>query len=255
VRQVGYCVGESEGSSVLTTANEHPEAVIHSESPGTSISVGLLEDHQVTREALGDFLGTHGFQVTCSSSDPQRFLVEMRASCASVAVVDLTIQELHATVIEDGFFVLRELRACFPGVRTLVFSAEMDPKVVERCYAEGASGYLFKVSTGCEEVAEALRRIAAGERIFPLQITSRPEQGELREPEPEMLARLTPREREILAYVAAGADNLKIAVLAHISERTVKAHVSNLYRKLEVENRTQLAIRARELGIRAHPGV
>ncbi len=63
------------------------------------------------------------------------------------------------------------------------------------------------------------------------------------------LARLSEREREVLTYVAAGADNLKIAAHLGIRERTVKAHVSALFRKLDCENRTQLALLARELGV------
>jgi DNA-binding NarL/FixJ family response regulator len=64
------------------------------------------------------------------------------------------------------------------------------------------------------------------------------------------MSSLTVREREVLAYVSAGADNLKIASHLKISERTVKAHVSSLYKKLGPENRAQLALLARQLGIR-----
>jgi len=172
-----------------------------------------------------------------------------------VVLMDLILHGAGVPSLMDGFAVLRELRNSLPSVRPIVFSAETDPQAVERCYGEGACGYLFKISSGCEAVAEALRRIANGELLFPLQLTQPAPAPGPREPEPEMLTRLTQREREILGYLSAGADNLKIAVFCHISERTVKAHVSSLYRKLEVENRTQLALRARELGIRALQGV
>ena len=61
---------------------------------------------------------------------------------------------------------------------------------------------------------------------------------------------LSARERQVLTYLSAGADNLKISICLKISERTVKAHVSSLYRKLGQENRTQLALLARQLGVR-----
>ena len=64
---------------------------------------------------------------------------------------------------------------------------------------------------------------------------------------------LTQREREVLAYVAGGADNLKISAHLQIAERTVKSHVTQLYRKLGAENRTQLALRACHLGVRPPP--
>ncbi|HVG60038.1 MAG TPA: helix-turn-helix transcriptional regulator, partial [Hyalangium sp.] len=68
-----------------------------------------------------------------------------------------------------------------------------------------------------------------------------------------VLNSLTQREREVLAYVAGGADNLKIAAHLQIAERTVKSHVTQLYRKLGAENRTQLALRACHLGVRPPP--
>jgi DNA-binding NarL/FixJ family response regulator len=68
-----------------------------------------------------------------------------------------------------------------------------------------------------------------------------------------VLSALTQREREVLAYVAGGADNLKIAAHLQIAERTVKSHVTQLYRKLGAENRTQLALRACHLGVRPPP--
>jgi DNA-binding CsgD family transcriptional regulator len=69
------------------------------------------------------------------------------------------------------------------------------------------------------------------------------------------LAHLSAREHEVLRYVAGGADNLKIAACLGITERTVRAHVSALYRKLGGENRAQLALRGRELGARPAPDV
>ena len=64
-----------------------------------------------------------------------------------------------------------------------------------------------------------------------------------------VLHRLTAREREVLGFIASGADNLKIAVCLGITERTVKAHITSIYRKLDVENRTQMAMLACQLGV------
>jgi DNA-binding NarL/FixJ family response regulator len=63
------------------------------------------------------------------------------------------------------------------------------------------------------------------------------------------LWQLTPREREVLGYIASGADNLKISACLNITERTVKAHITSIYRKLDVENRTQMAMLACKLGL------
>ena len=93
---------------------------------------------------------------------------------------------------------------------------------------------------------------AGGVRLFPsslAQTSLRPEPQPASGPAP-LLARLSLRERQVLSLIGAGADNLKIAAQLDISERTVKAHVTGLYRKTQVENRTQLAILAREVGLR-----
>jgi DNA-binding NarL/FixJ family response regulator len=120
---------------------------------------------------------------------------------------------------------------------------------------EGAAGYLHKLSANGDGVLAAVRAVATGSRFFPAAVAG----DHLLEPAPARsggpLSRLTAREREVLTFVAGGADNLKIASFLQITERTVKAHVSSLYRKLGSENRTQLALLARQLGIRPPPGL
>ena len=104
-------------------------------------------------------------------------------------------------------------------------------------------GLLSKQVSTPDAVAEALQAAASGQRRFPLELAE-PVAPRTAEP-----SALTAREREVLGCIASGHDNLKIAAMMAISERTVKSHVASIYRKLRLENRVQLAIRARELGI------
>jgi two-component system, NarL family, nitrate/nitrite response regulator NarL len=104
-------------------------------------------------------------------------------------------------------------------------------------------------------VVTAVKALARGERLLPAELNPFTQPPQLPSSRGPSLGILSDREREVLAYVAGGVDNLKIAAMLGISERTVKAHVSSLYRKLGSENRTQLALLARELGVRPPEGV
>jgi two-component system, NarL family, nitrate/nitrite response regulator NarL len=105
--------------------------------------------------------------------------------------------------------------------------------------------------TGIEDLLIAIRATARGELCFPWGAAPPPPSSAANTAVSWKLQRLTPREREVLAHVAAGHDNLKIAALLNISERTVKSHVISVYRKLDAENRVQLALLAGQLGVAA----
>ena len=115
---------------------------------------------------------------------------------------------------------------------------------MDRCIAAGAAAYIDARTSTCDDLLRALEMLARGERAVSAELLtsvispSRP-------PEHERLRPLSTRERQVLAWVSAGADNGVIAKSLQITERTVKAHVSSLYRKLHQDNRTQLALLAR----------
>jgi DNA-binding NarL/FixJ family response regulator len=146
--------------------------------------------------------------------------------------------------------VVRELARLRPDLRQLVLSGAWDPQLASQCYAAGASAYLCKLQVGREPLLATVRALGRGERRLPDSL------DELRRIDEEVrahaapLAHLTPRERDVLRHVAVGMDNLKVAAHLGITERTVKAHVCSLYRKLGVENRAEMALKGRELGLR-----
>ena len=212
--------------------------------------VAILEDHKFVREVLEQSLRTHGFDVVLVESRAAPFLARLPHATPDVAIVDLGLDGP-----EDGLEVVREVRTSHPSTRTLVLTGSRDPDIAERCLQEGASGFLDKLSAGGDLVVTAVTRVAGGERFLPAEDTSDLFRPRERSRSELVLGRLTAREREVLAYLATGADNLKIASHLGITERTVKAHVSSLYRKLECENRTSLALKARQLGIQLPAGV
>ena len=221
------------------------------------IRVAILEDQRVMRESLAEVLETNGCRVVANSGDPASFLSRLNQEQATVAIVDLMLESEDGLSVVDGLNVLREIHQWHPDVRTLVLSASRSPQTIERCYQDGAAGYLYKLNATVDSVVAAVKAVARGERLMPFQFgqsggePSRPAHSE----QNNTLLSLTAREREVLGYIAGGADNLKIATYLKISERTVKAHVSSLYRKLGPENRAQLALLARQLGVRPPTGI
>jgi len=218
---------------------------------GTRIQVGLLEDHQILREGLEALLVAADLELAVSTGDPEEFVARVAAAQLPVALIDLTLSTPHGVV--DGLTVLTALRDRSPPTKVLVLSACSDPERLERCYRQGASGFLSKLNASEEVLRGAIAAVLRGERVFPLELLPRLQRApSARRPAGE-LDSLTPREREVLAHVTVGHDNLKIAAQLNISERTVKAHVGSLYRKVEAENRVELALLGRRCGLSLNP--
>ncbi|WP_274622190.1 LuxR C-terminal-related transcriptional regulator [Myxococcus fulvus] len=224
------------------------------------IRVALLEDQQVFRESLVLVLESAGMDVVARCSQTPPFLARVREQLPHVAVLDLKLEPPDQDGTTTGMTALQCLHDFYPSVRSLVLSSHHEPEVVEQCLQAGAAGYLWKHNVGCAEVVEAVTRVARGERLMPPGLSWVPSlpgfmmQHEVPTGGAE-LGLLTPREREVLGYVAAGADNLKIAACLSITERTVKAHITSIYKKIGSENRTQLAVLALQLGVQRPAGI
>lgn len=209
------------------------------------VRVALLASQALVRECIGQVFLASGFQVAAASGDGTDFLLLVDQTHPHVAVLDV------AGRLEETVALVERVHQLHPDVGILVLADDIGPGVVDRCFQAGANGCLDKRNTGCQSFVDAVASVARGASIFPAQSFESLLQ---RRPEPDtrvrVLGQLSVREREVLAYISAGADNLKIASHLGISERTVKAHVSSLYKKLGSENRTQLALSALQLGIR-----
>ncbi len=215
------------------------------------ITVGILEDHRLMLQSLIWLLEGAGFVVTAKSGDPHTFLAQIAERPPQVALIDLTLESFTNAPTASGVEVVRELRENHPQIRSLVLSATHTTEMVDRCYHEGAAGYLYKLTATRETLTDAIREVAMGKRLFPVQLlASSVSDGPSTDRRPSLLDGVTDREREVLAYRSTGADNVQIAKALGITERTVKAHVSNLYRKLRMKNRVELALLARQHGLK-----
>ncbi len=206
-----------------------------------SVRVSLLDGQLLRGDALARVLTEAGYVVVGRHSRADAFLSSLAQEQPQSACVDVTLDD------DEGLSALAEARQFHPNLHVLALGD--GPGALDRCIGAGAAAYLDTRTTLCNDVVHTLELLARGERAVSAHMLSAVFQA-TRAPEHEQLRPLSARERQVLAWVAAGADNGDIAASLQITERTVKAHVSSLYRKLRQENRTQLALLARQLGIR-----
>ncbi|WNG54373.1 response regulator transcription factor [Archangium gephyra] len=212
------------------------------------IRIGILEDQQVFRESLITLFQGAGMEVVTQGREVEGFLTQVREVKPDVVVVDIRLERPDSPEVGDGVKVVEALREQQPQTRALVLSSFRELPVMERCFKAGAAGFLSKLTVTSAELVTAVEQVARGEWVIPADFMSPTQSVHTGRPATPV-DRLTLREREVLGLVASGADNLQISVRLGITERTVKAHVSNLYRKLGVQNRVEMAMMAYQTGL------
>jgi DNA-binding NarL/FixJ family response regulator len=206
------------------------------------IRVLIVDDHAVVREGLRTFLDLQdGIEVVGEAADGEEALREAERVRPDVVLVDLAMPKL------DGVQTMRALRERLPRARAIVLTSFLEDERLLPAIRAGASGYLLK-NVQPQELARAVRTAAAGETLIDPAVAARLVEalGDTRE---ERADQLTPREREVLALIARGFPNKRIAVELGVAEKTVKTHVSNVLSKLGVSDRTQAALYAHRLGL------
>jgi DNA-binding NarL/FixJ family response regulator len=148
---------------------------------------------------------------------------------------DLVLLDL-AMPLMDGLTCLQRLRESYPEVKVVILSACADPERIEAAFAEGASGYICK-GVDANDLQDALRQMLIRNVRTPVGLAAPTTAG------------LTKREISILRLIADGASNRAIGTELHVTEQTVKFHLTNIYRKLGVTNRTSAVSVAFALGL------
>ena len=200
----------------------------------------IVDDHPLFREALASTIGL---------SDPDAVLHEadgIAAACAMLAAhrgIELTLLDLSMRGV-SGFDGLVTIRARFPRVPILVVSGHEDPRIMREALHHGAAGYVPK-AVDKATLTRAIRDVLAGALAIPegLAEAGPPARGGARKaPLAERIARLTPQQMRVLLMIRQGKLNKQIAHALQVGDSTVKAHVSEILRKLEVISRTQIVI-------------
>jgi DNA-binding NarL/FixJ family response regulator len=149
----------------------------------------------------------------------------------------------------DGVGAMRELRRRLPDARVIVLTSFTDEEKLLPALQAGAAGYLLK-NAEPPELARAVRAAHAGEALLDPAVAARL-LASIAEPRDAPPDPLTPREREVLALIARGYANKRIALELGIAEKTVKTHVGHVLAKLGVSDRTQAALHAARGGLRS----
>ncbi len=211
----------------------------------SEIRVVLADDHPVVRAGLAALLGSlHGIEVVGVASDGREAVREVVLQRPNVAVLDLQMPG------QDGFAATREITRVAPEVAVLVLTMFDDDDSVFAAMRAGARGYVVKGAEQ-EEIGRAIRAVASGEAIFGPGIAQRvlrffaAPPPAAADPFPE----LTAREREILGLLAAAMPNSTIATRLGLSPKTVANHLSSIFTKLQVADRAQAILRARDAGL------
>ncbi|GLW57436.1 response regulator [Kitasatospora phosalacinea] len=208
---------------------------------GQRVTVFLLDDHEVVRRGVRDLLEAEpDIEVVGEAGSCAQALARVPALRPRVALLDVRLPD------GDGVTVCRELRDRMPELACLMLTSFDDDDALLDAIMAGAAGYVLKQVKGADLVA-AVRTVAAGQSMLD-PATTRKLMESLRHHEESgteaALARLTPREREILALIGEGRTNREIGHELYLSEKTVKNHISRLLGKLGVERRLQAAVLA-----------
>jgi DNA-binding NarL/FixJ family response regulator len=202
------------------------------------ITVLIADDHPVVRQGLRVLLGLEDdIEVVGEAADGAE-TIELAASL----VPDVILLDLKLPVL-DGLGVLADLRDRGLRSHTLVLTSVADQASVTVAMRAGAAGFLYK-DVDPDALVRAVRSVHDGNTVLAPEAAGSLVRAQARASAVAGLDALTAREREVLAQVAEGRSNREIARLLHMSEKTVKTHVSSVLAKLGVADRTQAALYA-----------
>jgi DNA-binding NarL/FixJ family response regulator len=209
----------------------------------SSIRVVVADDHEVVRRGLGCLFADTNINIVGEAASGTEAIEQAKKHKPDVVVLDIRMPGM------DGLDTLEKLRAEVPNSRVVMMSTYDNPTYVARSVALGASDYVLKGSSR-DHILTAITRAAAGEPAAPESIlyrirgnmTRRREGNDQENP-------LTNRELQVLRHVALGLSNREIGRSLTISIETVKEHVQNILRKIDVADRTQAAVWAVKRGL------
>lgn len=212
-------------------------------SAGRAVSVMVVDDHPIWRDGVARDLAEHGFRVLAAEGEEQAAVRVARTVTPDVVLMDLNLAS------GSGVAATAEITSSLSSTRVLVLSASGEQDDVLQAVKAGASGYLVK-SASVPELIEAVHRTAAGDTVFTPGLAGLVlgEYRRMAAGDGADVPALTDRETDVLRMVAKGLSARRIADRLVISHRTVENHVQSTLRKLQLQNRVELARYAIEHG-------
>ena len=201
------------------------------------LSVMLVDDHTMLRQGLRRSLEHEGLEVVAEASNGSEAVRLALAHRPDVVLMDVSMPDV------DGIEATRQLMRADARQRVVMLTMHVDRDIVERSVKAGAVGYVTKDSS-VKEVVMAVRMAADGNKVLSPRVATAMRSEPLR---PDSL--LSPREEELLQYVADGLTTAEVADRMCISPKTVKNHLASIYDKLGAHDKTQAVLTAVRLGI------
>jgi DNA-binding NarL/FixJ family response regulator len=214
---------------------------------GRRIRVAIADDQALIRSALGAMLEAHDdLQLVFEASDGAELVETARAHRVDVVLMDIRMPRL------DGIAATERLRGEHPGTRVLVLTTYDLDEYVFAAIRAGASGFLTK-DVSSDQLASAIRAVHDGDAVIAPRATASLVEFVAQAPEPVdpdvVLARFTPRERDVLGCLLTGASNEAIAEGLFMTGNTVKTHIRSILAKLGLPDRVHVVIWAYEHGL------
>jgi DNA-binding NarL/FixJ family response regulator len=210
------------------------------------ITVLVVDDHPVVQDGLSALIDTvEGMEVVARAASGREAVSEALSHYPDVVLMDLNMPG------GSGIEATREIVSRCPGTRVLVLTLSEDDESIQQALRAGSRGYLLKGASQ-EEIVRGITTVATGGVLFSAAIAEQVLDSLNRDPRsgpPTVLPDLTTRERDILNLLAVGSKNNVIADALGISTKTVANHLSMIFTKLNVEDRAQAIIVARDAGL------
>ncbi|KRE41129.1 response regulator [Knoellia sp. Soil729] len=213
------------------------------------LRVVVADDHPIVRAGLSALIDSiPDLELVGVAADGKDAVRQVVLTKPDVALLDLDMPELN------GYAATREVARLSPQTGVLVLTMSVDDDAVFAAVRAGARGYLVKGAEQ-DDILRAIRGVAAGEVVFGPGVAERVLAflTSPRESQDQSFPELTPREREILDHIAAGRTNAEIGHALGFAAKTIANNVSRIFAKLQVADRTQAIIRARDAGLGRDP--
>lgn len=205
------------------------------------IKIALIDDHTLFRSGIKALLSRQNdFEIVGEAADGLAGVKLVEQVCPDIVLLDLDMP------VMNGREALAQILSAKPEQTVVMLTVSEDSDDLTECMRIGARGFLLK-NINADFLLESIRKAVDGDNVFSPEMTARLVQSLISPASPpknQELASLTPREMEILGHLAAGHSNKVIARHLDLAESTIKVHVQNILRKLELTSRVQAAVYA-----------